>query len=49
MVYAGATQGVTDEGKGPTTAWLGLGFIEATRVGVTEGIYDQNVIVLRVP
>ena len=49
IVYAGATRGETAEGRGPTGAWVRLGFTHLTSVGVREGSYEQNVCVLRVP
>ena len=47
VVYAGATRGEAG-GKGPTTAWERLGFTQLP-LGVKEGQYEQNVMVLRVP
>ena len=49
VIYAGATRGETSTGRGPTTAWVRLGFTHLASIGVREGAYSQNVCVLRVP
>jgi len=45
VCYAGATRGDVN-GRGPTTAWQRLGFTQVD-IGVREGQYDQNAMVLR--
>ena len=45
VCYAGATRGEVD-GRGPTTAWQRLGFTQVD-IGVREGHYDQNAMVIR--
>ena len=48
VIYAGATRGET-EGRSPTNAWRRLGFKHLDHIGVREGGYEQNVMVMRIP
>ena len=45
VCYAGVARDEVD-GPGPTTAWQRLGFTQVD-IGVREGHYDQNAMVIR--
>ena len=47
IMYAGATQG-SDGDKGPTDGWKRMGFTHYETMTVTEGKYQQNIMVKRV-